>query len=94
MLTLLPIDFKTASAFIREHHRHHIPTVGWKFGVRAVNNAGETVGVVVVGRPVSRRNDNGLTLEVTRMCSDGSRNVCSFLYGAARTASKAQEVLL
>jgi len=47
------------------------------------------VGVVIVGRPVARMRDNGTTLEVTRLCTDGTRNVCSFLYGAAVRAGKA-----
>ena len=36
-----------------------------------------------MGRPVSRYLDNGLTLEVNRLCTDGTRNACSFLYSAA-----------
>lgn len=41
--------------------------------------------MVVVGRPVARAFDDGLTLEVTRLCvADGVRNACSKLYGAAR----------
>lgn len=45
------------------------------------------VGVVIVGRPVSRMRDDGATLEVTRLCTDGTRNACSFLYGAAAKAA-------
>ena len=33
--------------------------------------------------------DNGLTLEVTRLCTDGTRNACSCLYGAAARAAQA-----
>jgi hypothetical protein len=47
------------------------------------------VGVAVVGRPVARRSDDGLTLEVTRLCTDGTKNVCSMLYAACWRASKA-----
>lgn len=43
-------------------------------------------GVAIVGRPVSRHRDDGNTLEVTRLCTDGTRNACSFLYGAAARA--------
>ena len=46
-------------------------------------------GVVIVGRPVSRHEDNGWTLEVNRCCTDGERNACSMLYGAAWRAAKA-----
>jgi hypothetical protein len=45
--------------------------------------------VAIIGRPVARHLDDGLTLELTRMCSDGSRNCCSLLYAAAWQATKA-----
>jgi len=38
---------------------------------------------------VSRMLDNGLTAEVIRVASDGTRNACSFLYGAAKRAAQA-----
>ncbi|HVV73327.1 MAG TPA: XF1762 family protein, partial [Verrucomicrobiae bacterium] len=60
-LFLQPVDFDEACAFVLLHHRHHIPSVGWKFGV-AVNDGAEIVGVAMVGRPVSRMQDDGLTL--------------------------------
>jgi len=37
-----------------------------------------------VGRPVARKIDDGLTCEVTRLCTDGTYNACSLLYAAAR----------
>ena len=43
----------------------------------------------MVGRPVARGNDNGMTLELTRLASDGCENACSCLYGAAWRAAKA-----
>ena len=81
-----PISFMDAAAFVREHHRHHTPPVGHKFSIAAMAG-GDLVGVVIVGRPVSRRRDDGLTLEVTRLCTTGHPNACSFLYGAARRAA-------
>lgn len=47
----------------------------------------DLVGVVIVGRPVSRVRDDGMTLEVTRLCTTGASNACSFLYGAAARAA-------
>tara|TARA_R100001509_G_scaffold162659_1_gene134834 strand:+ start:2102 stop:2548 length:447 start_codon:yes stop_codon:yes gene_type:complete len=85
-LQTVPITLAEANAFVADHHRHHQPVVGHKFSIGAVLNDA-IVGVVIVGRPVSRRRDNGLTLEVTRLCTDGSRNACSFLYGAAAKAA-------
>jgi hypothetical protein len=87
-LSLQPITQKEANAFIRQHHRHHLPSQGWKFGIGVAN--GETlVGVVTVGRPVARMLDNGWTLEVTRCCTDGTKHAASMLYGAAWRAVKA-----
>ena len=37
-------------------------------------------GVAIAGRPKSRHLDDGFTLEVTRLCTDGVRNGCSKLY--------------
>lgn len=85
-LRLAPCDFDVASAFVRNHHRHHTPPQGHKFSLAAMNGD-ELVGVVIVGRPVARRRDDGLTLEVTRLCTTGHRNACSFLYGAAARAA-------
>lgn len=85
-LRLAPIDFGTAAAFVREQHRHHTPPVGHKFSLAAMLGD-ELVGVVIVGRPVARRRDDGQTLEVTRLCTNGHRNACSFLYGAAARAA-------
>lgn len=85
-LSVAPIDFDAAAAFVREYHRHHTPPAGHKFSIAAMR--GEALaGVIIVGRPVARRRDDGKTLEVTRLCTDGSKNVCSFLYGAAARAA-------
>lgn len=87
-LELQPITYKEACVFIEKHHRHHLPPQGWKFGI-AVNNGEKIVGVVTVGRPVARHFDDGWTLEVTRCCTDGTKNAASCLYGAAWRAVKA-----
>ena len=47
------------------------------------------VGAVIVGRPVARMNDDGWTAEVTRCVTNGARNGCSILYGAAWRAARA-----
>ena len=86
-LSAAPIGFAEAAEFVREHHRHHTPPVGHKFSIAAMSGD-RLVGVVIVGRPVSRRRDDGTTLEVTRLCVlDGERNACSFLYGCAARAA-------
>ena len=85
-LTACPLDLDEANALVRSWHRHHTPVVGHKFSLGAVSN-GEIVGAVIVGRPVSRMRDDGRTLEVTRCGTDGTKNACSFLYGAAARAA-------
>ena len=85
MLELQPIAFKEANDFIEEHHSHHLPPQGWKFGI-AVNDGEKVVGVITIGRPVARHYDNGWTLEVTRCCTNGTKNAASKLYGAAKRA--------
>jgi hypothetical protein len=86
-MRLRPITLRAAAAFVRLYHRHHLPPVGHKFSV-AVEDAGRIVGVAIVGRPVARMLDDGLTLEVTRVATDGTPNACSVLYGAARRVAK------
>ena len=85
-LRAIPMDFEGANEFVYRHHRHHKPVVGCKFVIGAALS--ETlVGVVIVGRPVARSRDDSETLEVTRLCTDGTKNACSFLYGAAARAA-------
>ena len=85
-LTLVTVELSEANYFVSQHHRHHQAVVGHKFSLAAC--AGDKiVGVAIVGRPVSRMRDDGLTLEVTRLCTDGTKNACSFLYGAAARAA-------
>src|SRR5688572_21417242 len=75
----VPLHLKEANQFVAQHHRHNLPCVGCKFAVGAAQG-GKLVGVAVAGRPVARRLDDGKTLEVLRVATDGTPNVCSFLY--------------
>lgn len=87
-LHLQPVTLKEANRFIEQHHRHHLPPQGAKFAI-AVNDGEKVVGVIVVGRPVARLFDDGFTAEVTRCCTDGTKNAASMLYGAAWRAARA-----
>lgn len=82
MLQVVPIFQKAAKAFIGKHHRHHQPPVGSIFQIACAEDE-KIVGVCMVGRPVARRLQDGFTAEVTRLCTDGTKNVCSKLYAAA-----------
>ncbi len=87
-LTLAPITLKAAGRYVRLHHRHNRPPHGAMFAVAAEVN-GEVVGVAIVARPVARNLDTGRNCEITRLCTEGHYNACSFLYGACRRAAKA-----
>lgn len=90
-LRLIHVELATANAFVDALHRHHKRIVGHKFSLGAmatvVGYETKLVGVAIVGRPVARGRDDGSTLEVTRLCTDGTRNACSFLYGACARAT-------
>lgn len=88
-LRIVPVSLGEAKAFIDQHHRHHPPPVGHKFSIAVADEGGEIRGVATVGRPVARHLDDGWTLEVNRVATDGCQNACSALYGAAWRAAKA-----
>lgn len=83
-LRIVPASRSDVARFIDSVHRHHGAPVGDVFRLACVDKAGVVVGVASVGRPVARKLDDGWTLEVNRVATDGSRNACSLLYGASR----------
>ena len=83
------IEFGAAAEFVSAHHRHHTPPIGHLFSIGAFKGA-VMVGVAIVGRPVSRHRDDGLTAEITRLCvMEGVRNAASFLLGKCAKAALA-----
>lgn len=89
-LTVVPVSFAEACAFVAQHHRHHQPPVGHLFSIGVADDAARIVGVAIIGRPVSRHlAADGLTAEVTRSATDGTPHANSCLYGAAWRAVKA-----
>ena len=86
-LHLVPCTLRDATAFVKEHHRHHKPPQGGLFAVGCARG-GAVKGVAIVGRPVARHLDDGWTAEVTRVATDGERNACSMLYGACWRAAR------
>ena len=82
----VPLSRKEVSKFIKEHHRHHGMTTGYKAAIGASLN-GVIVGVGIIGRPVARCYDDGWTCEINRvavMDAAQAKDACSFLYGALR----------
>jgi hypothetical protein len=86
-LHLVPVTFADACGFVEMWHRHHEPPRGHKFSI-GVAGDGLLRGVAIVGRPVARGFDDGLTLEVTRTATDGTKNANSMLYAAAWQVTK------
>lgn len=80
-LTIRPISLCDANAFTVALHRHHGAKQGHKFSI-ACYEGERIVGVVIAGRPDARLADDGKTIEVTRLCTDGTKNACSKLYAA------------
>ena len=86
-MNAVPIELKQANAFVDRLHRHHDPVYRDKLRIGCEIDR-QLVGVVQLARPVSRVLDDGQTIEVVRLCTDGSPNVCSFLYARAARIAK------
>lgn len=83
-LSVRPLNLRDANMFVLKYHRHHKSVVGAKFSIGLFINE-ELKGVAICGRPVGRKLDDGLTLEVNRLCvMPGIKNGCSKLYSACR----------
>ena len=89
-MKIVPVTLESANDFVRKFHRHSRPVLGCKFAIGALDDGGKLCGVAIVGRPVSRVLDDGLAAEITRVCTDGTSNAPSMLYGAARRAARAR----
>ncbi len=84
----MPVSQAEAKAFVAEHHRHLAPSLGCVFALAVADEKGAVRGVAMVGRPVARLLQDGFTLEVTRVATDGAPNACSALYAASWRAAR------
>jgi hypothetical protein len=80
-MTIVPCELRDANGFVAQHHRHHKAVTGHRWST-AVSVSGAIVGVAIVGRPVARMTDCRSVVEALRVCTDGTHNACSALYGA------------
>ena len=80
-MKVIPLTLAQANEFVARLHRHHKPVVGHRFSI-GLEQEGMLVAVAIVGRPVARHTDQYRIAEVTRLCSDGTKNACSALYSA------------
>ena len=87
-LEIRPITLREANAYVAQHHRHNMPTNGHKWSI-ACYDGDRLCGVAISGQPIARKLDDGLTIEIRRVCTDGTYNACSILYGACARVAKA-----
>jgi hypothetical protein len=90
VLQLVPISIRGANEYVARWHRNH-PVVRSALFAVAAQRLGDVdlCGVAIVGRPKARGLQDGRTCEVVRVATDGTANVCSFLYQRARRAAQA-----
>jgi len=92
-LELIPVNLDDANDYVLRLHRHSKPTIGHKFAV-GISDGKQLRGVAISGRPVSKALQDGRTIEILRVCTDGIRNGCTRLYGASCRAAAALGYLL
>lgn len=83
-MKVAPLTLADANAFVHAHHRHSKKVQAHKFSIGAVHE-GALVGVAICARPVARKLDDRITIEVRRLCvlDDAPKGAPSFLYRAA-----------
>lgn len=86
-LRLVRVSLKVANEHVAAWHRHNDPVVQSVFQVGVCDGDGVLRAVAIVESPKGRGNNDGDTLEVTRLASDGTKNACSMLYGACARAT-------
>ena len=86
-MRVVPISLREANDFVAEYHRHHPTVRGCKWAI-GLEDSGRLCGVAICGRPVARMIDDGQTIEINRLATDGTRNACSMLYGACCRIAK------
>lgn len=86
-MRIVPLSWRAACAYIASYHRHHKEPRGQKLAI-GVRINGSLCGVATMGRPNARAWDDGTMAEVTRTCTDGTKNANSCLYGALRRIAK------
>jgi hypothetical protein len=88
-LRAFPVTLAQANAYVEALHRHNGRLPGAKFALACIADDETVRGVAIAGPPKARMLDDGGTLEVSRVCTDGTPNACSALYGACARTAKA-----
>lgn len=85
------LELRDANAYVNQRHRHLDGIMDHKFSLGAFTGR-LLVGVANAGRPVAQMLDNGQTVEILRVATDGTRNACSKLYGPVRREAKRRRI--
>jgi hypothetical protein len=89
LLRIVPLTLQQANTLVTELHRHHKPCRGHRFSIGCRDEQNVLHGAAICGRPVARGCNPYSTLEVSRLVTDGTPNMCSRLYSAcARIATE------
>lgn len=87
---LIPVSTEEANVLVSDLHRHNGPLKsGVYFSIGLADASGKLVGAVTVGGVAARGIKVPWVCEVRRLVTDGSKNGCSMLYGAAWRAAQA-----
>jgi hypothetical protein len=86
-LKVVPLHLRQANELVAQLHRHHKPIRVAKFSIGASKD-GKLVGAAICMRPACPAHDNGKTLEVCRLVTDGTDNACSLLYSTCAKIAK------
>ena len=88
-LRIVPLSLIEANLLVAVWHRHHTPVVGHRYSLGVVDESGVAHGAAIVGRAPNRNAGHDReVVEVTRLVTDGTRNACSMLYGAAARVAR------
>lgn len=96
-LRIVPVTLDEANAFVWRLHRHkpeslpgHSFSVGVAKQTRLLSGPEWILcGVAIIGNPSAPALQDGVLAEIRRVCTDGTKNACSMLYGTARKAARA-----
>lgn len=86
-MEVVHIELKEANDFVEKLHRHHYAMKTHRFSIGALLD-NKLVGVAICAAPAARKTDQKFTVEVRRLCTDGTKNACSFLYSACARAAR------
>jgi hypothetical protein len=78
---IVPLHLRQANELVKRLHRHHKPIRVAKWSIGCEEN-GVLIGAAICMRPACIALDDGKTIEVARLVTDGTLHACSMLYGA------------